>query len=119
MVLDYRIFINGGQKQFKNRLALLDKVNYPTTFEGLVKLGLEEENRELLKGFLADTGLKERETCSLFIHAYLKESGVERFKGRRALVDWMTRKGFAQEVREAMRKLVVRVVEAEKGGSGA
>ncbi|HAW44961.1 MAG TPA: hypothetical protein DCW60_01230 [Sutterella sp.] len=115
MVLDYRIFINGGQKQFKNKIALLEKANYPTTVDGLIRLGLDESNGEKILAFMKEMGLRERETCSLFVFMYMKAANVKTYTARRALVDWVTRKGFDAKIRESMSALAAEILESETG----
>lgn len=113
MVLDYHIFLHGLQRQLKNKLALLEKVNYPTTVEGLVRLGLEQENAELLRIFIKKNGLKPRETCSLFVYEYLDSHGVSSYKGRLSLRSWMYRKGFSDGIRSEMRAICEKIIESE------
>lgn len=102
MIFPWEIFFRTNASQFRETIANMPKKTYPTSVEGLVKIGLDLDMGRELSVLIAEMGLKERVAVCLFIHYYARYVHLERFKGKVALESYLERLKLDLSLHQAM-----------------
>lgn len=102
MILSYKMFLKENPERFRLEMIHLEKKYYPTSIDGLVRLGLDVKMASGLKAWTAENGLEERISVGLFIQSYLLCEGIENYVGKIALASWLDRRGVEPEVQASI-----------------
>jgi hypothetical protein len=98
------MFLKGSAQQFRMTLLNLPKKSYPSSVDGLVRMGLDQGLAESLKGWIEQLGLAERIGVCLFVEAYARCERMDDYVGKVALERYLARLRIDCEVRKTFLK---------------
>ena len=101
MILSWEMFLKGSGRHFRVTLANLPKKFYPSTVDGLVRLGLDDSMATLLKMWIKKLEISERIGVCLFIEAYARHECLEGYVGKVALERYLARLKLDSGLRKA------------------
>ena len=99
MILSWEMFLKGSGRHFRVTLSNLPKKFYPSTVDGLVRLGLDDSTATLLKQWIKKLEISERIGVCLFIEAYARHECLEDYVGKVALERYLARLKLDSELR--------------------
>ena len=91
MIVWWGMFLKGNGAQFRVTLAGMPKKCYPTSVEGLIRIGLDPEVGRRLSEWIDAVGVKERIAVPLFIYCYAAHERLESYTGKEALERYLAR----------------------------
>lgn len=100
MILSWEMFLKGSGRHFRVTLANLPKKFYPSTVDGLVRLGLDDSMATLLKQWIKKLEISERIGVCLFIDAYAQHERLDVYAGKVALERYLARLKLDSELRK-------------------
>ena len=85
-------------------LLNLPKKSYPSSVDGLVRMGLDQGLADSLKGWIEQLGLAERIGVCLFVEAYARCERMDDYVGKVALERYLARLRIDCELRKKFLK---------------
>ena len=104
MILSWEMFLKGSAQRFRMTLLNLPKKSYPSSVDGLVRMGLDQGLAESLKGWIEQLGLAERIGVCLFVEAYARCERMDDYVGKVALERYLARLRIDCELRKTFLK---------------
>lgn len=104
MILSWEMFLKGSAQRFRMTLLNLPKKSYPSSVDGLVRMGLDQGLAESLKGWIEQLGLAERIGVCLFVEAYARCERMDDYVGKGALERYLARLRIDCELRKTFFK---------------
>ena len=104
MILSWEMFLKGSARRFRMTLLNLPKKSYPSSVDGLVRMGLDQGLAESLKGWIEQLGLAERIGVCLFVEAYARCERMDDYVGKVALERYLARLRINCELRKTFLK---------------
>ena len=104
MILSWEMFLKGSAQRFRMTLLNLPKKSYPSSVDGLVRMGLDQGLADSLKGWIEQLGLAERIGVCLFVEAYARCERMDDYVGKVALERYLTRLRIDCELRKTFLK---------------
>ena len=104
MILSWEMFLKGSDHRFRMTLLNLPKKSYPSSVDGLVRMGLDQGLAESLKGWIEQLGLAERIGVCLFVEAYARCERMDDYVGKGALERYLARLRIDCELRKTFFK---------------
>ena len=104
MILSWEMFLKGSDQRFRMTLLNLPKKSYPSSVDGLVRMGLDQGLAESLKGWIEQLGLAERIGVCLFVEAYARCERMDDYVGKVALERYLARLRIDCELRKTFLK---------------
>ena len=101
MILSWEMFLKGSGQRFRMTLLNLPKKSYPSSVDGLVRMGLDQGLADSLKGWIEQLGLAERIGVCLFVEAYARCERMDDYVGKEALERYLARLRIDCELRKA------------------
>lgn len=104
MILSWEMFLKGSAQRFRMTLLNLPKKSYPSSVDGLVRMGLDQGLADSLKGWIEQLGLAERIGVCLFVEAYARCERMDDYVGKVALERYLARLRIDCELRKTFLK---------------
>jgi hypothetical protein len=98
------MFLKGSAQRFRMTLLNLPKKSYPSSVDGLVRMGLDQRLADSLKGWIEQLGLAERIGVCLFVEAYARCERMDDYVGKVALERYLARLRIDCELRKTFLK---------------
>lgn len=100
MILSWEMFLRGNAQRFRMTLLNLPKKSYPSSVDGLVRMGLNQDLADSLKAWIEQLGLAERIGVCLFVEAYARCERMDDYVGKVALERYLARLRIDCELRK-------------------
>ena len=100
MILSWEMFLRGNAQRFRMTLLNLPKKSYPSSVDGLVRMGLNQDLADSLKAWIEQLGLAERIGVCLFVEAYARCERMDDYVGKVALERYLARVRIDCELRK-------------------
>ena len=104
MILSWEMFLKGSGQRFRMTLLNLPKKSYPSSVDGLVRMGLDQGLADSLKRWIEQLGLAERIGVCLFVEAYARCEHMDDYVGKVALERYLARLRIDCELRKTFLK---------------
>ena len=104
MILSWEMFLKRSAQRFRMTLLNLPKKSYPSSVDGLVRMGLDQGLADSLKGWIEQLGLAERIGVYLFVEAYAHCERMDDYVGKVALERYLARLRIDCELRKTFLK---------------
>ena len=104
MILSWEMFLKGSGQRFRMTLLNLPKKSYPSSVDGLVRMGLDQGLADSLKRWIEQLGLAERIGVCLFVEAYARCERMDDYVGKVALERYLARLRIDCELRKTFQK---------------
>lgn len=104
MILSWEMFLKGSAQRFRMTLLNLPKKSYPSSVDGLVRMGLDQGLADSLKRWIEQLGLAERIGVCLFVEAYARCERMDDYVGKVALERYLARLRIDCELRKTFLK---------------
>ena len=104
MILSWEMFLKGSAQRFRMTLLNLPKKSYPSSVDGLVRMGLDQGLADSLKRWIEQLGLAERIGVCLFVEAYARCERMDDYVGKVALERYLARLRIDCELRKTFFK---------------
>ncbi len=104
MILSWEMFLKGSAQRFRMTLLNLPKKSYPSSVDGLVRMGLNQDLADSLKAWIEQLGLAERIGVCLFVEAYARCERMDDYVGKVALERYLARLRIDCELRKTFLK---------------
>ena len=104
MILSWEMFLRGNAQRFRMTLLNLPKKSYPSSVDGLVRMGLNQDLADSLKAWIEQLGLAERIGVCLFVEAYARCERMDDYVGKVALERYLARLRIDCELRKTFLK---------------
>lgn len=104
MILSWEMFLRGNAQRFRMTLLNLPKKSYPSSVDGLVRMGLNQDLADSLKARIEQLGLAERIGVCLFVEAYARCERMDDYVGKVALERYLVRLRIDCELRKTFLK---------------
>ena len=104
MILSWGMFLKGSAQRFRMTLLNLPKKSYPSSVDGLVRMGLDQGLADSLKRWIEQLGLAERIGVCLFVEAYARCERMDDYVGKVALERYLARLRIDCELRKTFLK---------------
>ena len=104
MILSWEMFLQRSAQRFRMTLLNLPKKSYPSSVDGLVRMGLDQGLADSLKRWIEQLGLAERIGVCLFVEAYARCERMDDYVGKVALERYLARLRIDCELRKTFLK---------------
>ena len=104
MILSWEMFLKRSAQRFRMTLLNLPKRSYPSSVDGLVRMGLDQGLADSLKRWIEQLGLAERIGVCLFVEAYARCERMDDYVGKVALERYLARLRIDCELRKTFLK---------------